>query len=263
MSPITFSVQMVAEIDSKSSPTSTSHISIGALLTKSIQQATSLPCISTATQMDASVPPARVSPALVSETTSSTFKQGMTSRTKIGLGMIPVVVCTCAMWIIFIFWWRRRRAQKAIRYVGPLYIPEKQPSLFSESTDSYRKGSKVFRMAAFSTPIHAGQSHKAQVLGRRRQDDQTTMVNLRGNNGNNAGTACLTNPLMNETGLDSPIDRTSPFRLKRGDTVKRYSLGTEISSFWLSPPPPSAWVKRTSGTGRVFTPPLPKAKLAS
>jgi hypothetical protein len=43
-----------------------------------------------------------------------------------------------------------------------------------------------------------------------------------------------------ESGADSPIDRTSPFRLKRGDTQKRSSFDSELMGGWPAPPRPAA-----------------------
>ena len=212
--------------------------------------------LSTSTlQMDSSLPPTIASPVALSEASSGPLKQGITSGTKIGLGIIPVVVFLCAMWIFSLFWWRKRRARKAIRNMGSPPVPEKDPSSFGGSMDSSRRGSKVLQMSAFSTPIHDGQCREAQAVGESGLRDQTGITNQRGKHHTNATVARLTNPGVSGAEMDSPIDGTSPFRLKRGDTVKRGSLGTEISSLWPSPPP-SAWVrKQPSFTDRVVSPP--------
>ena len=46
------------------------------------------------------------------------------------------------------------------------------------------------------------------------------------------------NQLAIDAELESPIDGNNPFRLKRGDTVKRHSMGTALAKYWPSPSPP-------------------------
>ncbi|CAO2649307.1 Nn.00g066920.m01.CDS01 [Neocucurbitaria sp. VM-36] len=240
MSPILQSVYAAAHIDTTSWPRSTTD---GAVLTAFSQEPTDSLFSASTIHMDLSIPPAMVSPVAASGATSVPMKQGMTSGTKLGLWMIPVVVCLCAMWIFFLFWWRKRRARKAITQMGPPPVPEKDYFSFDGSIGSSRRDSKVFKMAAFSTPIHNGLYRKAPVIGEGRLCDQTRIESQRDKHQNVANIACRADSASSEADHESPIDRISPFRLKRGDTVKRYSLGTEIASLWPSPPP-SAWVKK-------------------
>lgn len=51
--------------------------------------------------------------------------------------------------------------------------------------------------------------------------------------------------LPNIDELDSPIDGSSPFRLKRGDTVRRSSLGSDLFRLWPTPPT-SVWIRPMS-----------------
>lgn len=57
-----------------------------------------------------------------------------------------------------------------------------------------------------------------------------------------------------DSGSDSPIDRSSPFRLKRGDTRKRSSLDPDVMSAWPAPPEPAAQPAplQWSRTGKTY-----------
>ncbi|KAH8725425.1 hypothetical protein GQ44DRAFT_615691 [Phaeosphaeriaceae sp. PMI808] len=146
----------------------------------------------------------------------------MPKTTKIGLGMIPVVVVLAGLYILFFLWHRKRRAtrkQTQITISPP--VPEKDVRSYNSSVTSRQRGSKVFRMSAFSSPVKADQYGQAQFLSQN---------------------AAPLSPRKVGGGLDSPIDGSSPFRLKRGDTIKRYSLGPELARLWPSPPA-LAWMK--------------------
>lgn len=244
MSPIAHSDHAAARADiTHSSPF------FGSPVTASMGESTDSPSLSTSIQMDTSVPPPPATewPPLVEQSFPVSSNKGMSNVTKIGLGMIPVVVFLCAMWIFFLFWWRKRRLRGVIRHMGPPPVPEKDLSLISTSNDSSRRGSKVLNMAAFSTPVHDGRYREAQVFGQSQMPNQSPITDAKKR----------TDAIVTERAeTDSPIDATSPFRLKRGDTLKRCSLGTEISSLWPSPPP-SAWIKQPVKIERVISPPLP------
>jgi hypothetical protein len=182
------------------------------------------------------------------------IQSGMSFGTKLGLGMIPVILLLCCLWLSFLFWWRRRKAQKGVALPPPPPVPEKDGLFLVPSLGSSRRGSKVFNMAAFSTPVQCGDGRwrEAQVY-RQREAAQEEEERRRGEQSQRSehdsfsdiirfANSDLSHPGSSRPGPDSPIDRTSPFRLKRGDTVRR-SLGSEISSLWPSPPP-SVWVKR-------------------
>jgi hypothetical protein len=167
----------------------------------------------------------------------------MPSGTKVGLAMIPVIIALCAICLFSVFWWRKGKARRASQDLEtPPPVPEKDYVTRLPSLNSDRRGSKVFNMAAFSTHVYDGRYREAQVLGQSRefirsidpdQDDDREMLRT------------PPRSIKSEkvhSGRDSPIDGSSPFRLKRDDTVRR-SLGSEISELWPSPPP-TAWVRR-------------------
>lgn len=252
-----FKCAFISSAGSKPLPTSTSYREPNASLRTIIQQATGTPSLLTVVRRDVSVALATVPPMLEPGNSSSVFEQGMTSRTKIGLGMIPVVICICTMWMLFLFWWRKRRVHRATRHTNLPFVPQKDRSLVHGSIDSNRRSSKVFRMAAFSTPVNDGRFSRVQALDHSRWRNQTARADQCEKDEINTTMARVANTDSTMNNLDSPIGGSSPFRLKRGDTVKRCSLGTEISSRWPSPPPPSAWVKRATVTDRDFHPRYP------
>jgi hypothetical protein len=172
--------------------------------------------------------------AAVSEGAARASNNGISTATKVGLGMIPIIVVSVGLWILFLFWYRRRRAaRKATRQSIAPSVPDKDVSSYCPSIDSARRTSKVFQMTAFSTPVHDGRYREAQMFGDRQVDEgasmgERTKINM--------DSAPLRSPHMAEVDLDSPIDGSSPFRLKRGDTVKRNSLGPALAQLWPSPP---------------------------
>jgi hypothetical protein len=106
----------------------------------------------------------------------------------------------------------------------------------------------VLHMAAFSTPIHderkRGSLYATHIAAIPEQSldmivDQSQTV-----------APPKKSPRL-EAPLDSPIDGSSPFRLKRGDTVKRHSLGPELARLWPSPPA-SAWLGRLNEADDLF-----------
>jgi hypothetical protein len=183
-------------------------------------------------------------------------RPGMTFGTKLGLGMIPVVVGLCALWTVFLFWWRRRKAQQQSQVVSPPPPPrvtEKEFMSLVPSLESSRRGSKVFNMAAFSTPIHNDNEWRRGTQVYRESAQPTREATEEDHSdGQNSYTDIIRRAISGASRPDSPTDRTSPFRLKRGNTVRRSSLGSEISNLWPSPPP-SAWVKRPVMTERAIT----------
>lgn len=160
----------------------------------------------------------------------------LTGTTKVGLAMIPVIVALVGLYILFLFWYRKRRAA---RNKAPP-VPEKDGQSQNGSIISQRRSSKVFRMAAFVAPLHeslqrATPPPQTKVAGHKKSgsiDKSIISYPIQGPK----------SPSMIEAGPDSPIDGSSPFRLKRGNTVKRSSIGPELSRLWPSPPA-SAWMK--------------------
>ncbi|EDU40611.1 hypothetical protein PtrSN002B_008522 [Pyrenophora tritici-repentis] len=165
----------------------------------------------------------------------------MSLGTKLGLGMIPVVVGVCFMWIFCLLWWRRRQARKAL-LMGKLMplTPEKDRKSFIPPVEDSKRGSRVLSLSAYSTQVSGGR----YVGPRPPRRQEPKQKQWRGSNRVSTRMSQLSaRSAKNRSGADSPIDSSSPFKLKRGSTVRK-SLGSEISDLWPSPPPPTAWVKR-------------------
>jgi hypothetical protein len=177
--------------------------------------------------------------------------QGMSVATKVGLGMIPIVVFLVGTYILFLFWFRKRRAAQKARRVStsPPPVPEKDVKSCNSSIASRRGSSKVLQMAAFSAPLQNGRHRERQFLN----PGAAQMEPVQNGKSGKIGTTMILSPKKDphvvEADLDSPIDGSSPFRLKRGDTVKRNSLGPELARLWPSPPA-SAWINPSSTHGR-------------
>jgi hypothetical protein len=168
-------------------------------------------------------------------------RQGMSGATKLGLGLIPVVVILVGLYILFLFWYRKNRSTRngICKSISPP-IPEKDPPSYDNSIESTRRTSKVIQMSAFSTPVRDGQNREAQMFGQSEVNDEPSKSE--GTKIGAAAAMAARNAHLVEVDMDSPIDASSPFRLKRGDTVKRTSLGPELARLWPSPPP-SIWIK--------------------
>ncbi|UPX12376.1 uncharacterized protein EKO05_0002926 [Ascochyta rabiei] len=183
-------------------------------------------------------------PATITEPAAHSHeKGGLSSRSIAGLAMIPVAVIFIAAAIFTYFCLRkRRRRSPAIRHPGPSPPPVPEKDVYSpvSSFDSMAGGGKVRSMSAMSAPIiHAGwhaspcpQSHPGAAAHHNPWNDQRPKISA------DITTAGYTARRAIEEGNDSPIDRSSPFRLKRGDTKKRSSLDSEVMSAWPAPPQP-------------------------
>jgi hypothetical protein len=162
---------------------------------------------------------------------------GLPDATKIGLGMIPVVVFAVGLYMLSLSLYRKRRAacEQAQR---PPPVPKKEIRSYNSSLTSHRRGSKVLNMSAFSTPIHDerqfGSLYAVQIAPIPEQSLDTIVEQ-------SDRVAVPKKSAHSEPSPDSPIDGSSPFRLKRGDTIKRYSLGPELAQLWPSPPA-TAWL---------------------
>ncbi|KAF2031352.1 hypothetical protein EK21DRAFT_30207, partial [Setomelanomma holmii] len=178
--------------------------------------------------------------AAASQTSTPPANLGLSGGTKIGLAMIPVVVVLVGLYILFLFWYRKRRAgRKSIQGSISPPVPEKDQPSYNSSIASRRRSSKVFHMSAFSAPVHDDRYREAQFLGDKTQLSQATKE---GKTQATAVAAPMRSPHMVEADMDSPIDASGPFRLKRGDTIKRCSIGPELARLWPSSPT-SAWLK--------------------
>ena len=166
----------------------------------------------------------------------------MSLGTKLGLGMIPVVVGACFMWFFILLWWRRRQARKAILLAKLMPLtPEKDRASFIPPVEDSKRGSRVLKLAAYSTQANGGRYVGPRPT--RRQEPKQKQKQWRGSNRASTRMSQLSaRSGKQRSGADSPIDSSSPFKLKRGSTVRK-SLGSEISGLWPSPPP-TAWVKR-------------------
>jgi hypothetical protein len=175
-------------------------------------------------------------PSLVSTAVESSaqLNLGITGAAKIGLGMIPVIVFMVAMFLLLLCWHRKERAARKQTQLSPSVL-EKDTHSYNNSKAAHRGSSKVLHMAAFSAPVHGSQHCETRFLGQsailqeqsNREKDDQGQVDL--------VAAPMKSP-RTETDLDPAFDDSRPFRLKRGDTVKRYSLGPELARLWPSPP---------------------------
>ncbi|KAF2128540.1 hypothetical protein P153DRAFT_386659 [Dothidotthia symphoricarpi CBS 119687] len=170
-----------------------------------------------------------MSSTTASAVASETSNQGQSLAFKVGLAMIPVVVILCVLSVICIFWRRRRQAFRGLRHPTSYSDPEKElrPQTSCE-TEPRTSTSKVLNLVAFSTPI---QEDAVQQLHQKR-----TKPNL---GRKFALSIASTRPGSRDSiqpDLDSPIDRSSPFRLKRGNTVRQCSLGPAMNASWPMPP---------------------------
>jgi hypothetical protein len=155
--------------------------------------------------------------------------------------MIPVVVIVVVVLIFGYLWLRKRRKQAPIiRHLGPSppLPPEKDFYSPTFSIDSKSSG-KVCSMTAFSTPLAHTGWHASPRL-----QNNNSFHHMPWNNAIPEQTVDIATPGSTARGggveavLDSPIDRSSPFRLKRGNTNKRSSLDSDLMSAWPVPPQP-------------------------
>jgi hypothetical protein len=129
---------------------------------------------------------------------ASLSKRTLSAQAKIGYSMIPVAVLLIALFIFFHIWYRKRRAAARARKEPP------SPPTLEEGYND-RRSSKVCSMAAFAAPFPQDEARSASA--------QTELATV-------------------EEDKDSPIDEGSPFRLKRGNTAKRYSLTPDVTRSW-------------------------------
>lgn len=239
------------------------------LPTVRIQQAT----ISTSQQFTFASDTHPTMPATISEpTVPAQDSHGLSAASIAGLAMIPVAVFLIAAAVFTYFWARARRRQgPEIRRLGstPPAVPEKDMRCFRTHSGSLESmasspacGGKVTCMTAMSTPVThngwAAQVATHQPQARPSNDsavqhnpwhDQLPKISA------DITTAGLQVPRRDvDEGNDSPIDRSSPFRLKRGDTRKRSSLDPGVMSAWPAPPQPVAQPAplRTTRTGKSY-----------
>jgi hypothetical protein len=170
----------------------------------------------------------------------------MSFGTKMNFAMIPVMIAFCAICIFAAFWWRRRKARKANKGLQTR-PPAKEKDYMTRlpSLDNNRRGSKIFNVSAFSLHITDARHREPQTAIPGYIKNYIRMVDQ----DQDEERATLKTPphsIKSEkrhSGRDSLIDGSSPFQLKRCDTLGRRSLGSEISELWPSLPP-TAWVKR-------------------
>jgi hypothetical protein len=192
-------------------------------------------------------------------------KRGLPTATKVGFAMIPVFLGIVGLTILFLFWYRKRRAARRSNLRGSISPPvlAKDITSCNSSIASKRRSSKVYRMTAFSAPVSERRQCESPLFGpggaleaavRENRNKMIQQKVIAPPAGTPAGS-----PRTVEAVPDSPIDRSSPFRLKRGDTVKRYSIGPELARLWPTPPA-SAWTRSSS---RHAGPILPSANRES
>ena len=185
-------------------------------------------------------------------------QHGLSPAAIAGFALIPVAVFLILVSIFSFFWLRKRRRRgPVIRHVDPSpppppppppppAVPKKDFGSPASSFDSVASGEKARNLRVMSPPIvHAGWASSQRSQPRRSHDsavhhnpwrEQDSKVSA------DITTQRLQVPPRRavESGPDSPIDRTSPFRLKRGDTQKRSSFNSELMRAWPAPPRPAA-----------------------
>lgn len=120
-------------------------------------------------------------------------------------------------------------------FTTPLAYPKVQPKSVSvireqparEATLPWtREMQQVNIVAAPSSPDLAA-LHYTPTPAPPKRKNENIQINMA------AASSC---PHIWESDQDSPIDASSPFRLKRGDTIKRHSLGSDLFRLWPTPP---------------------------
>ena len=178
---------------------------------------------------------------------------GLSSKAIAGLAMIPLAVLLIAVAVFTYFWLRKhRRRAPIICYQGPTpppppppAVPEKDFRSPTSSFDSTASGGKVRSMTAMSTPVvHTGWAASPRPQARP-SNDSAVQHNPWNDRLPKISADITTAGLQVARGAveaenDSPIDRSSPFRLKRGDTRKKSSLDPDVMSAWPAPPRPAA-----------------------
>jgi hypothetical protein len=203
------------------------------------------------------------------EASATPTNRGMPTTTKIGLAMIPVVVVVVGLYILFLFRWRKRRtARKEKRLSISPPVPEKDTPTYPESVKSNKRSSKVYTMAAFAAPIHDGRHREAHFPGLATVQLEAESISEEGDVKGHMIKTPRTSQSMSEEEqdvkvqmtrtprtsqtmlevptVDSPTDRDSPFRLKRGNTLRRTSLGSELTRLFPTPPT-AAWLRPANG----------------
>lgn len=152
---------------------------------------------------------------------------GLSSETKIAIGMIPVVFVIVGLYILFLFWYRKR-----IWSIMP-YFPGDAPIPFGHARC---ESGKVLNMSAFSTPIHGVENIQHKQMGITTEIGKSEMVE------SNTKAASVKSVRTLKSFIESLIDAKSPFRLKRGDTVKESNHIRDVIPQFPSPPP-GVWLK--------------------
>ncbi|KAF2993995.1 hypothetical protein E8E13_001995 [Curvularia kusanoi] len=181
-------------------------------------------------------------------------RQGLSAGAIAGFALIPVAVLLISVGIFTFFRLRKRRRQgTVIRHISPSpppppTVPKKDFGSPASSFDSAATGEKARNMSVMSPPpAQTGWSPIQRSPPPRPSHDSTVHHNpwkepIPKISADITTVKRLEVPPRNaiEAGLDSPIDRSSPFRLKRGDTHKRSSYDSDLMSAWPAPPQPVA-----------------------
>jgi hypothetical protein len=172
------------------------------------------------------------------EASAAPTNRGMPATTKIGLAMIPVAVVVVGLYVLFLFRWRKRRtARKEKRLSISPPVPEKDTPTYPESVKSNKRSSKVYTMSAFAAPLHDGRHREAHFPGlAMAQSEAESMSEEEDVQVQMTKTPRTSRTLLEVPIVDSPTDRGSPFRLKRGNTLRRMSLGPELTRLFPTPP---------------------------
>jgi hypothetical protein len=276
MSPTLHTLRYEARVDKSPLQMSTTTLD-----TIHIQQATVSPIPPTAHAVTSNTA-APLEP--ISTGPAEAAKPGASVNTKLGFAMIPVAVFAGAMAVLIALWLRRRQMRKAFRNRTPPAVPEKAnhtPSTSFYFNNSGRRGTPTHDMNARSTPVHIMEacrtpmhtSHLSQspvtnpvqspftnqvrppVINQVQSHDRWTSTDQ----------ALLRVPIDMAVARhggsviaepqESPIDGSSPFRLKRGNTINRNTLGSAIANTWPMPPP-RARMNLSDPTGRIPFPRL-------
>ncbi|KAF2866495.1 hypothetical protein BDV95DRAFT_598756 [Massariosphaeria phaeospora] len=162
------------------------------------------------------------SPDAATPPQSPQMNQGLSSSTTAGIAVSVVILTLCAVSILVYFLIRKRYLVTPTRFLP--VKGENKSSTSSIDGDKVSGNGKIHTMAAFSTPL-TNDSVQPRSLeyetGSGNGHARMATIDKTGRIALDTDIARFGRTLGVEDSLESPIDGTSPFRLKRGNTFQR------------------------------------------